>query len=82
MRDALAFTDRLRSHRRAIVTAPRPSQWTIFRELCLGPGIRGNLVPDAWIAAQAIDWGAELVSLDGDFARFPGLRWRHPLRAN
>ena len=40
----------------------------------------GNLVPDAYIAALASESGAELITTDRDYARFPGLRWRHPLR--
>ncbi len=42
--------------------------------------VRGNLVPDAYLAALAIEIGAELISADRDFTRFPGLRWRHPLQ--
>ena len=38
-----------------------------------------NLVPDAHLAALAIEHGLELMSTDGDFARFPGLRWENPL---
>ena len=40
---------------------------------------KGNLVPGAYLAALAIEHGCELISADRDFARFPGLRWRHPL---
>ncbi len=40
---------------------------------------RGNLVPDAHLAALAIEHGLTLCSTDGDFARFPGLRWENPL---
>jgi len=43
------------------------------------PGIRANLVHDADLAAMAIEHGLTLCSTDGDFARFPGLRWRNPL---
>jgi uncharacterized protein len=38
-----------------------------------------NLVPDAHLAALAIEHGLTLTSTDGDFARFPGLRWENPL---
>ncbi|MFT3851509.1 MAG: hypothetical protein QM733_02005 [Ilumatobacteraceae bacterium] len=41
--------------------------------------ITGNLVTDGQLAALAIQRGVELMSADGDFARFPGLRWRNPL---
>lgn len=40
---------------------------------------RANLVPDAHLAALAIEHGLTLCSTDGDFARFPGLRWENPL---
>jgi len=50
-------------------------------ELLAVPGVRGNLVPDAHLAALAIEHGLMLCSTDGDFARFPGLRWENPLAA-
>ena len=37
------------------------------------------VVPDAHLAALAIEHGLTLCSADGDFARFPGLRWENPL---
>ena len=40
---------------------------------------RANLVPDAHLAALAIEHGLALCSADGDFARFEGLEWRNPL---
>ena len=42
---------------------------------------RPNPVPDAHLAALAIEHGLTLCSTDGDFARFPGLRWVDPLRS-
>jgi uncharacterized protein len=45
------------------------------------PGIAGNLVPDAHLAALALDHGLTLCSADHDFARFPGLRWLDPIAA-
>ena len=40
---------------------------------------QGNLVPDAHLAALAIEHGLTLCSTDGDFARFPELKWENPL---
>lgn len=40
---------------------------------------RATLVPDAHLAALALEHGLTLCSTDGDFARFPGLRWENPL---
>lgn len=42
-------------------------------------GMRSNLVPDAHLAALAIEHGLTLCSADGDFSRFPDLRWENPL---
>jgi len=57
---------------------PGALHWTIFRELCQRPGVRGKLVADAVRAATAIESGCEFVTADTDFARFaPPLRWRH-----
>ena len=41
---------------------------------------RSNLVPDAHLAALAIEHGLTLCSTDRDFARFPDLRWEDPLQ--
>lgn len=41
---------------------------------------RANLVPDAHLAALAIEHGLTLCSTDEDFARFPGLQWENPLK--
>ena len=43
-------------------------------------GTAGNLTTDAHLAALAIEHQAELHSTDADFSRFPGLRWRNPLK--
>jgi uncharacterized protein len=53
--------------------------WDIFTRLCMDIGAAGNDVPDVYLAALAIELGAELYTADAGFARFPGLRWRNPL---
>ena len=40
-----------------------------------------RLVPDAHLAALAIEHGLTLCSTDGDFGRFRGLTWHNPLAA-
>jgi toxin-antitoxin system PIN domain toxin len=45
------------------------------------PWISSRLVPDAHLAALAIEHGLTLCSTDGDFAKFPGLTWHNPLAA-
>jgi toxin-antitoxin system PIN domain toxin len=53
--------------------------WDIFTRLCQDTGAAGNDVPDAYLAALAIELDAELQTADTGFARFTGLRWRNPL---
>lgn len=75
----LSFTDALRSRPNAVSISPGSRHWGIFERLCRDAGVRGNLVPDAYLAALAIESGSEWITTDRDYARFPGLRWRHPL---
>lgn len=75
---ALAFADALRGQPNAVAIAPGPRHWPIFNRLCTESGARGNLVPDAYLAALAIESGSEWITTDRDYARFRGLRWRHP----
>jgi uncharacterized protein len=77
--EAMAAADVLRSQSNSVLLAPGPRHWEIFRRLCTAVGTRGNLVPDAYLAAIAIEAGCEWITTDRDFSRFPGLRWRHPL---
>lgn len=78
---AIALTSVLRERENCVVIRPGLRHWGIFVELCLKSGARGNLVADAYLAALAIESGCEWITTDRDFARFPGLRWRHPLEA-
>jgi toxin-antitoxin system PIN domain toxin len=75
----LAELDRLRSLPTCVPVAPGPRHWSIFTDLCRQVQARGNVVPDAYLAALAIESGSDWVTADRGFARFPGLRWRHPL---
>jgi toxin-antitoxin system PIN domain toxin len=62
----------------AVVLEPTLRHLEILRGL-LGPaGTAGNLVNDAHLAALAVEHGAEIVTFDRDFGRFPGLKWRPP----
>jgi toxin-antitoxin system PIN domain toxin len=66
-----------------VVWVPQPTERhvEILGQLLALPGVRAELVPDAHLAALAIEHGLILCSTDGDFARFPGLRWQNPLAA-
>jgi toxin-antitoxin system PIN domain toxin len=77
---ALDFARALLEAPNAVRVAPGERHWDLFERMCREGSARGNLVSDAYLAALAIESGSELVTTDRDFARFPGLRWRHPLR--
>lgn len=79
LEEALQFAQCLAERRNAFRTRPGLHHWAIFVRLCQAAGVRGSLVADAYLAALAMEQGAEWVTTDRDFARFPGLRWRHLL---
>lgn len=78
---ALEFSARIREHPNAVAVSPGERHWSIFDRLCREADAKGNLVADAYLAAIAVESGAEWITTDRDYARFPGLRWRHPLGA-
>lgn len=63
------------------VLEPGERHWSVLQELIVSSQAGGNLVPDAHLAALAIEHGAILNSADADFARFAGLSWTNPLTA-
>jgi toxin-antitoxin system PIN domain toxin len=79
IKQALAFARDVRNQPNCVILRPGPRHWTIFEELCEATNVKGNLVPDAYLAALAIESGSEWITTDRDYSRFPGLSWRHPL---
>ena len=77
--DATAFCRTLLEQPNATVVVPGERHWSLFESLCEKSKANGNLIQDAWFAALAIESGCEWVTTDGDYGRFPGLRWRRPL---
>jgi toxin-antitoxin system PIN domain toxin len=76
--EVLRFCDAVLEPPHCVRIRPRDQHWEIFNRLCREADARGNLVPDAWFAALAIESGCEWITLDRDYARFSGLRWRVP----
>jgi uncharacterized protein len=80
LEDALTFVEALRARPNCVSVTAGPRHWKLFIGLCRRVGARGNAVPDAYLAALALESGNEWVTTDRGFARFPGLWWwRHPL---
>lgn len=77
--EAFQYVNSIREQPACVVVSPGERHWDIFTRLCKVADAKGNLVSDAFHAALAIESGAEWITTDRDFARFPGLRWRHPL---
>jgi toxin-antitoxin system PIN domain toxin len=77
--EALTFARAYRNQSHASVLHAEERHWEIFTRLCHQAAALGKLVPDAYLAALAIEHGCEFVTCDKDFARFEGLRWRSPL---
>lgn len=75
---ATAFTDWLLSHSNVVVPPTSHRQYAITRDLMLRYGLRGQDVPDAMLAATAIEIGATLVTGNRGFKRFPELTVVNP----
>jgi toxin-antitoxin system PIN domain toxin len=62
----------------AVIAQPTPRHASLLRGLLRDSGTAGNLTTDAHLAVLALEHGAEIVSYDRDFARFPGVQQRLP----
>jgi toxin-antitoxin system PIN domain toxin len=76
--EAFRFCENLLGQPHCQIVEPGERHWDIFKRLCMETDVRGSRVTDAWFAALAIESGCEWITLDRDFARFPGLEWNIP----
>lgn len=79
-RDALARVNDWLAADASWVPTPGQRHAEILGDLIARHDVRGNLIPDAQLAALALEHGVTVYSADSDFARFPELRWVNPLR--
>ncbi len=77
--EAFAFVRAVLAAPNCTRISPGERHWQVFEDLCRKVGARANVIPDAYLAALAIESRCELLSADRGFAQFPGLRYRHPL---
>ncbi len=71
--EAFAYVDAVRAHPSHCALEPGPFHLELLRRLCDEADARGDLVPDAVIAAIALEHGCVVASLDRDFARFSSI---------
>ena len=71
---AMDFVKMITDHPSGIAAAPGLSHWSIFTHLCFRYKPKGNLIPDVYFAALAIESDCTWVTSDGDFARFSDLK--------
>jgi hypothetical protein len=76
--EAFAFCNWLLDRPNAVVINPGERHWAIFERLTRETETTGARATDAWFAALAIEHGCEWVTIDRDYARFPGLKWSLP----
>lgn len=77
--DCFSFLSELLNRPNARMLGPGARHPAIFEDLCRSTKASAKLVADASHAAVAIEHGCVWVTTDSDFARFPNLRWQHPL---
>lgn len=78
LQSVLEFAGVLLDQPHCNVIHPGPRHWGIFCNIASQSKAAGNLVPDAWFAALAVESGCEWITTDRDYSRFEGLRWRPP----
>jgi len=76
--EAFAFVDAIRAQPHHLDIGPGPAHLDILRRLCDEADADGDLVPDAVIAALAVEHGCVVATLDRDFARFSSIRHVRP----
>lgn len=77
--EAFDLVDEWLSRPCATILHPTDRHSIVLRQLIEPLGTAGNLMPDAHLAALAMEHGGEVCSADADFARFSGVRWHNPL---
>ncbi|MEM8807409.1 MAG: TA system VapC family ribonuclease toxin [Cyanobacteria bacterium P01_G01_bin.38] len=74
---ALEFVRSVGSQPNALGIMPGACHWQIFEQLCLKNNVTGNLIPDAYLAALAVEADAVWITADEDYRIFePTLTWQ------
>ncbi len=81
LKDIFLFIEQVRRCPNCLMVNPGSRHWEIFTSLVKSLKLTGNAIPDAFLAALALEWGYDLVTTDQGFSHFPALKCRHPLVA-
>ena len=76
--DAMDVVDGWTSQPSAVIVNPGKGHGAVLGDLLRTAQQGGNLVPDAHLAALAIENKGTVVSFDRDFGRFAGVKWLIP----
>lgn len=76
--EAFAFIDATNAQPHHLTTSPGPRHLILLREVCDEADASADLIPDAVIAAIAVEYHCDVVTLDRDFARFTSVRHLRP----
>lgn len=79
LQDVLDFIEALRERPNCVEITPGPRHWQIFSGLSQATKAVGSYIPDAYLAALAIESGSDWITTDTGFSRYEGLRFSHPL---
>lgn len=71
---SMNFMRLITEHPAGIAVTPGRSHWSIFTHLCHRYKPKGNLIPDVYFAALAIESDCTWVTTDRDFSRFSELK--------
>ena len=77
--DAVAYVDAWLSAGPVWVPAATERTAAVLSRLVARHRLTGNLIPDAQLAALAVEHGLTVMSADTDFARFDEVRWENPV---
>lgn len=76
--EAFAFIDAVTGQPHHLAVGPGPRHLGLLREICDQADASGDLIPDAVLAALAVEHHCDVATLDRDFARFASVRHLRP----
>jgi toxin-antitoxin system PIN domain toxin len=73
LRETFEFVEAVCAQEHHVLLSPGPKHLELLRHICEEADASGDLIPDAVLAAIALEHGCVVASMDRDFARFPSI---------